>query len=76
MPNDCLKRTCNSDDKCRFFTITPILAPFLAQNTKIAISLERVDRFQKFLRSKTLYPRRFYDKNLDPKLRPTWTGLR
>ena len=68
MPNDCPRRKCNSDDKFRLFTITPILAPFLAQNTKMPISQDRVNRFQKYLRSKTLYPRRFYDKNVDPKL--------
>ena len=76
MPNNSPERACNSDEKWRSFSITPILAPFLGQNPKMAISPERLDRFQKFLRSETLYPMRFYDKNLDSKLRPTWTALR
>ena len=51
MPNDSPEKALNSDEKLRFFTLAPILATFYGQNPKMAISLERLDRFQKFLRS-------------------------
>ena len=52
MPNILLKRTYISIEKWRFFILAPILAPFLGQNPKIAISQERLDQFQKYLRSR------------------------
>ena len=41
----------------------------------MAISRDRLDRFQKYLKSKTLYAMQFYEKNWIQKLQPTWTAL-
>ena len=76
MPNDPPERPWSSGQKWRFFSIGPILASFYGQNPKMAISPERLDRFQKFLRCKSLYPMRSYDHKISQKLRPTWTAIR
>ena len=53
MPNDPCKGKLNLDEKWRFFQIPPILALFYGRIPKMAVSPERLNRFQKYLRSKS-----------------------
>ena len=71
MPNYSPERVWNSGKKW-----STNFGLIFCQNPKMTISQERLDRFQKYLRSKTLYLMRFYDKKINLKLRPTWTALR